>query len=243
MNEEKALEYLGLTEKESSVYLSLLSLGKAHVSEIATHARLKRPTTYIILEELRKKELVLKVPHIKKAIYLAIDPDIFFKTRMENFKNAYNALPQLKARYKKEAKISTLYFDGEEGVANALFYRQDELRNSEAVGFFAKADKLSKNLVKASHDWRETMKKNKMKLRGIAPEHSTLEEFRKTDESVNQFFKSIGIDEYSSDVSIEANDLFARIVLFDSQQAIIIESQAVVKMIKEIFELVWKKLN
>lgn len=243
MNEEKALEYLGLTEKESSVYLSLLSLGKAHVSEIATHSRLKRPTTYIILEELRKKELVLKVPHAKKAIYSAVDPDVFFKTRMENFRNAYAALPQLKARYKKEAKISTLYFDGEEGITSALFYRQDELKNSETVGFFAKADKVSKNIIKASHDWRETMKKNGMKLRGIAPEHPTLQEFRKTDKSVNQFFKSIGVEEYSSDVSIEANDLFARIMLFDSEQAIIIESPAVVKMLKEVFELVWKKIN
>lgn len=243
MNEEKALEYLGLTEKESAVYLSLLSLSQAHVSEIAGHAKLKRPTTYIILEELRKKELVLKVPHVKKAIYSAVDPDVFFKTRMENFRNAYAALPQLKARYKKEAKISTLYFDGEEGITNALFYRQDELKNSETVGFFAKADKVSKNIVKASHDWREAMKKNGMKLRGIAPEHSTLEEFRKTDTSVNQFFKSIGVEEYSSDVSIEANDLFARIMLFDSEQAIIIESPAIVKMLKEVFELVWKKLN
>lgn len=243
MNEEKALEYLGLTEKESVVYLSLLSLGKAHVSEIAGHARLKRPTTYIILEELRKKELVLKVPHVKKAVYSAVDPDLFFKTRMENFKNAYAALPQLKARYKKEAKVSTLYFDGEDGVTDALFYRQEELKNSETVGFFAKADRLSKNLVSASHKWRKTMKKNGMKLRGIAPEHSTLEEFRETDSLMNQFFKSIGINEYSSDVSIEANDLFARIVLFDSQQAIIIESPAIVRMIKEIFELVWKKLN
>lgn len=243
MNEEKALEYFGLTEKESSVYLSLLSLGKAHVSEIAVHAKLKRPTTYIILEELRKKELVLKVPHAKKAIYSAVDPDSFFKTRMENFRIAYGALPQLKARYKKEAKVSTLYFDGEEGVTNALFYKQDELKNSETVGFFAKGDKLSKNLIKESHRWRETMKKNGMKLRGIAPEHSTLEEFRKTDKQVNHLFKSIGINEYSSDVSIEANDLFARIILFDSQQAIIIESSAVVKMVKEIFEIVWKKTN
>ncbi len=242
MNEEKALEYLGLTEKESSVYLSLLSLGKAHVSEIAGHAKLKRPTTYIILEELRKKELVLKVPHARKAVYSAVDPDIFFKTRMENFKNAYAALPQLKARYKKEAKVSTIYFEGESGIKDALFYRQDELRNSETVGFFAKGDKVSKNLFKTSHDWREMMKKNNMKLRGIAPEHPTLEEFRKTDKSVDQMFKSVGITEYSSDVSIEANDLFARIVIFDSQQSIIIESLAVVKMIKEIFEMVWKKI-
>jgi sugar-specific transcriptional regulator TrmB len=243
MNEEKALEYLGLTEKESAVYLSLLSLGKANVSDVSSHSKLKRPTTYLILEELRKKELVLKVPHVKKAIYYAVDPDAFFRTRMDNFKQAYSALPQLKARYKNEAKVSTLYFDGEQGIEDSLFYRQDELRDSEIVGFFAKGDKVSKKLVSASHKWREAMKKNNMTLRGIAPEHSTLEEFRKSDNFVNQTFKSIGLDEYSSDVSIEANDLFARIVLFDSQQAIIIESPAVVRMIKEIFQMVWKKIN
>jgi hypothetical protein len=152
------------------------------------------------------------------------------------------ALPELKARYKKEAKVSTRYFEGEQGVEEALFYRQDEIKNSETVGFFAKGDRISKKLISVSHKWREAMSKNNMTLRGIAPKHSTLEEFRKSDKDVNQLFKSIGIQEYSSDVSIEANDIFVRIVLFDSQQAIIIESSSVVKMIKEIFQIVWNKI-
>lgn len=243
MNEEKALEYFGLTDKESSVYLALLSLGSSSVSAVSAEAKIKRPTTYIILEDLRRKDLVLKIPHAKKAIYSAVEPDHFFNSKLGDFKEAFNVLPKLKARYKSEAKVSTSYFEGEDGVQNALFYKKDELQNSEIVGFFAKGDTVGENLLNVSHEWRQEMKNKNVTLRGIAPEHKTLETFRKTDKDLDQVFKSIGVDEYSSDVSIEATNSFVRIVLFDSKQAVIIESPAVVKTVREIFEMVWKKLN
>ncbi len=241
MNEEKALKYFGLTNKESAVYLALLSLGSSNVTAISTTAKIKRPTTYLILEDLRKKELVLKVPHAKKAIYTAVEPDHFFHSKLGDFKEAFNVLPKLKARYKTEAKVSTSYFEGEEGIEDALFYKKDELKDSEIVGFFAKGTKVSEKLLDVSHEWRKEMKKRNVTLRGIAPEHETLESFRKTDKDLDQVFKSVGLDEYSSDVSIEATNSFVRIVLFDSKQAIIIESPAVVKTVREIFEMVWKK--
>lgn len=243
MNEEKALEYFGLTDKESAVYLALLSLGSSSVTAISTTAKIKRPTTYLILEDLRKKELVLKVPHAKKALYTAIEPDHFFHSKLSDFKEAFNALPKLKARHKSQSKISTSYFEGEDGIENALFYKKDELKDSEIVGFFAKGTKVSENLLNVSHEWRKEMKKHNVTLRGIAPQHETLEIFRKTDKDLDQVFRSVGIDEYSSDVSIDATNSFVRIVLFDSKQAIIIESPSVIKTVREIFEMVWKKLN
>ena len=78
MNSTKALQDMGLSEKESQVYVALLELGKANVARIAQQSNIKRPTVYVLLEDLRKKGLVLKVPHIKNALYIAQDPDFFF---------------------------------------------------------------------------------------------------------------------------------------------------------------------
>ena len=65
----KELEAIGLTEKESVVYVALLSLGTGTAYRIAEECSVKKPTVYVILEDLRKKGLVLKVPHAKKALF------------------------------------------------------------------------------------------------------------------------------------------------------------------------------
>ncbi len=243
MNTTLALQNIGLSEKESLVYVALLKLGKANVTQIAELSKLKRPTIYVILEELRKKELVLKVPFAKKAVYIAKDPDAYFQESLSRAKEAYSTLAELKAMHHKDNKVSTMYFEGEDGVKEALFYRHKELENSEIVGFFAKGDKLSPPLLKQAHKWRESLNDLNITVRGIAPEHTSLKEFRKTDAALEEVFKTIACDAYSSDVSIDATELFVRIVLFDVQQAIIIENPAIVKTVKQIFELSWNKLD
>ena len=54
---EQLLAY-GLSEKETHVYLAALSLGAASVARIAQRANEKRPTTYLVLEDLMRKNLV-----------------------------------------------------------------------------------------------------------------------------------------------------------------------------------------
>jgi hypothetical protein len=243
MDTIKALQNLGLSEKESKVYIALLELGKANVTRIAQLSKLKRPTVYLLLEELRKKQLVLKVPHAKNAIFIAQDPDAFFQESFNRAKEAHSTLSQLKALHRKDSKVSSMYFEGEEGVREALFYKHKEIANKEVVGFFAKGETLTPRLLKVCHEWRETMKKSGATLRGIAPDHSSLQEFRDTDNQLNQIFKTIPFQQYSSDVSIDATSLFVRIVLFSAKQAIIIENPQIVKTVQQIFELSWKNLK
>ena len=239
MNINNALRDLGLTEKEASVYIALLEIGEATVMQIAHQTKLKRPTIYILLDTLREKELVLKIPHAKKTIFIAKDPDDFFRESLTKAKRAYDMLAEIKAIQKKENKISVKYYEGESGVEEALFYHIERLKKTEVVGFFAKAEKISPKLLEISHRWRETMNRYDMTLRGFAPEHGTLKEFRQTDQDLGQIFQSIPHATYSSNCSIDATALFVRIVLFDVNQAIIIENLEIVKMIKQIFEERW----
>ena len=243
MNKTQALKDLGLSEKEAQVYIALLELGSANVTQIARKSNLKRPTIYILLEELRKKSLLLKIPHAKKAIFSAQDPDKFFEESLKRAREAHNVLSELKAIQKKDNKVSTMYFEGEEGVKDALFYKSEYLKSTEIVGFFAKADTLTPKLIDYSHDWRKKMNNLGITVRGIAPDHKSLQSFRETDESLKQIFKSVPFIKYSSDVSIDATELFVRIVLFDVQQAVIIENPAIVKTVRQIFELSLENLK
>ena len=243
MNKLDALQQIGLSEKEAQVYVALLGLETAVVTDIAHASRLKRPTVYVILEELRKKGLILKVPHPKKSLYTAQDPDTYFNNSLDRVKHAYAALSELKAIQKKENKISIKYFEGEQGIEDALFYRKEELAHSEIVGFFAKGVTLTPRLFEISHKWRSAMKQAGVTVRAIAPRHESLEEFRATDTVVQQLFKQVPLESYSSDVSIHATDLFVCIIMFGAQQAIVIENKAVVMTVKQIFEMTWKNLK
>ena len=65
MDMKQALKTIGLSDKESAVYMALLQLGQATAYAVAVKSGLKKPTTYIILDELIEKGLVLKVPQMK----------------------------------------------------------------------------------------------------------------------------------------------------------------------------------
>ncbi|KKR30424.1 MAG: Transcriptional regulator, TrmB, partial [Parcubacteria group bacterium GW2011_GWC1_39_8] len=72
---EKYLKDIGLSDKEAAVYLALLSFDKALVSDISEKAKIKRPTTYVILETLAKKGLVSESNIGKKTFYIAEPPE------------------------------------------------------------------------------------------------------------------------------------------------------------------------
>ena len=54
MIEQQVLENLGLSEKEAEIYLALLELGTGTVVEVAKKSGVKRPTAYLVLDELKK---------------------------------------------------------------------------------------------------------------------------------------------------------------------------------------------
>ena len=68
------LTNFGLTDKQAKVYLALLELSSALPSTISRKSGLKRPTVYVILEQLQEKGLV---GHLKKGnslFFTAVDP-------------------------------------------------------------------------------------------------------------------------------------------------------------------------
>lgn len=72
---EKELQILGLSEKESAVYLAALELGPDTAQNLAKKAGINRPTTYVQIESLKKKGLMGEVEQGKKTLYVAETPE------------------------------------------------------------------------------------------------------------------------------------------------------------------------
>ena len=72
---KKYLEYAGLSEKESEIYLALLKTGAVSAMDLARTTSLKKSIVYITLETLVKRGLVREVTVGKRTQYEAESPD------------------------------------------------------------------------------------------------------------------------------------------------------------------------
>lgn len=241
------LTNLGLSDKEAKVYLALLQLGPATPYEIAKKAEIKRPTAYVIAEELVEKGLIVHVPGEEKHRYIAKSPEVFIGEREEKLLAAKRILPELKSFQKGTAeKPSIMYFEGVEGLRQAYEYKKKDLHDKEIVGFFASAEDASPGVMQVFLEWNEYKEKHGPKVRGLTVDTPSNQPFAKFLEPIKGSIeaKFMPPDLYSAKCSIESCDnRFVRICLIESAQTLIIESPKFAEAVKETFELLWKALE
>lgn len=124
---EKFLEEIGLSEKESAVYLALLQVDSGSIHDIATKTKINRTTVYPVLESLGKKGLVSETQDGKKTLYQAAAPE-----RLETFverqkvvleeqsKRLKDILPQIKSIQRESGERPVIkMFTGRDGAISA----------------------------------------------------------------------------------------------------------------------------
>ncbi len=243
------LKGLNFTEKEARVYLTLLELGPSTPYKIAKRARLKRPTAYVITEELVEKGLILQVTGEKNKIYIACSPETYFENIEQKFRTAKKILPELMALQRKTSeKPNILYFEGVEGMKQAYEYRLKEFHHSEIVGFFARMKEVSPELhAEVFMPFNKYKKIHGINVRGFTandPELAPYKQFwTSTGEEGKILARFLPQEVYSADTSLEIFGWGVRIAIMDSRQALIIESQKFATSMKEIFELLWARTS
>lgn len=91
----KTLASNGLTDSEATVYLTSLEMGEKSVGAIAKVAGLKRPTTYLIIERLVKRGLLIRRLSSKSALYRAASPYLLLAQQQNACAVLEEALPIL----------------------------------------------------------------------------------------------------------------------------------------------------
>lgn len=242
------LKNLGLSEKEAAIYLALLQLGPSTPYQIAKKADIKRPTAYVIAEELVEKGLIVHVPGESPKKFIARTPDSFFEEAENRMRQAKSVLPELRSLQKGGAieKPSIMYYEGADGVRQAYEYRKKELHGKEIVGFFASPEDATPEVTRVFMEWNEYKEKYGPKVRGLTVDNSILKPYAKylEPEKGSIEAKFLPPDLYSAKASIESCDgQFVRICLIESAQTLIIESPKFAVALKEVFELLWKALE
>lgn len=234
------LTNLGLNEKQAQVYLALLKLGKGSAYAISEQSGLKKPTTYVILNELIEKGAAQLIPKVAKRLYKPVPPETLINNAEQRMSEVKQLLPALKSIVTtKPDKINVLHYEGLKAYKEALYYRIDECIGKEIVGFYAQASDLSPKLLAICEEYNTFCAKNNIVNKTFVPDHPSLTNFRKTDELFKRVTQVLPYDIYSSSVSIDTFSDIVRIVLNKNNQMVIIENKEFAKTIREIFDMLW----
>ena len=241
----EALQTTGLNEKEAAVYTALLQLGRASAYSISVKSGLKKPTTYVILEQLIEKGMAQRVPRVKKQLYFANSPEQIFAVAEEKLQVAKQKLPELLAMTRgDETKVSTIFYEGMAGMKKLMEYGFKENDGCEMVGFWATDANLPPNLTDYfKNEWAIEQKKHGVTMRGIAPKDPALSYYRKVDAEYGRNIKPIPLKEYSSEVAVTILGDIVKIEDYKNLQGVAIENAGVAKAFKQIFEMVWKRVE
>ncbi|MFH0714677.1 MAG: helix-turn-helix domain-containing protein, partial [Candidatus Diapherotrites archaeon] len=132
--ETAVLQRLGLSDSDTKVYLSLLRLGAAYVTQIAEDSGVHRTNIYSILDKLKSMGLVSDFLEGNKRKFKVTDPENLLNYLRESevaVKNLLGDLKKIQETVKEKVEVEVLR--GEKGMKSAF---KDIIREKKEVAGF-----------------------------------------------------------------------------------------------------------
>lgn len=149
---EEKLEKIGLSERESRVYLTTLELGPTGALQLSRLTGINRPMVYHTLESLKKRGLIEVQLRGLKQKFAAASPDQFDAIISDHKRTFESALPELLALYNlRGSKSQIKYYEGVEGVKSVFETTLRELKTGDPYYVMARQD----NWANISMEWLE----------------------------------------------------------------------------------------
>ncbi|MFA5947458.1 MAG: helix-turn-helix domain-containing protein [Candidatus Gracilibacteria bacterium] len=239
MDLTKILTGTGLTEKEAKVYLSLLELKEALPSTIAKKAGVKRPTGYLILDELIKKGLASKVKKGAYYYFQAISPHSLLEDQYTLYNNLEKALPELlKLNEIYSVKPEMSFFEGKEGLIRIM---EDTLATKTEILCWADTKLAFTTVLKDYYPSYVAKKvRNKVWLRGILCYDEYALAFKKKSKEELREVYLISRKEYPFKNEINIYDDKIAIISHQDKIGVIIRNQNIADTQRSIFNFAFK---
>ena len=154
------IKALGLTDKETSVYLAMLETGEASITEITRVAGQKRPTVYLALDRLEILGLAERTLRGKKKLWQAVHPRRL--KELADFRAAQieGVLPELLALYReKREKPVVRILEGAAGARTAYQEAYSLLNNKEEGLWFGNITFLAEQFPELLREYNALVRK------------------------------------------------------------------------------------
>jgi len=244
------LQYLGLSEKETTVYMALLELGKGTVSQISRKAGINRTTGYDILSSLADKRLVNISGKEPKSEFAVEPPEAivtYLKYQLEEtneqIKKAEALVPELRLVHATQNRPKVKFYEGSEGLKHVY---EDTLNSSEPIRAYANVDDMHKGLPNYFPEYYKRRAEKNISIRAIVPKTPSGEERKSHDLEEKREIAFVPPEKYYFSPEINIYDNKVMIASWREKLGIIIESAEIADAMKKIYELAWaeaKRLN
>ena len=241
MNIDKILTNLGFSDNEARVYLAALETGLASAQDIADKAKLKRTTTYSVLDVLVKKGFILKTQKEGKNRYVAENPDNLISIFENHQKELKKALPELKAIYNVEqVKPKVLFFEGEPGIKK-IYY--DTIEEKPDVILEWNTSELYKIFPGFPIEYLDLRRSRNIKAKRIAPNDKNWQERKKKDKDDMSVTKLLPLEKYDIPVEINIYNNKVAFMSYGDEMGLVIESKMIADAMRTIYKLFWNKIK
>lgn len=240
METKKILAQIGLSESESKVYIACLTLGTSSITDIAKEANLKRPTVYLIIDELLNKKLLIKTPMGRRIKYRAEDPAKIISDLDTKKEALESALPSLRKLYKssdKKPKVS--FFEGKDQLVKLY---ENIMRGPEILAAFSIEKFLNVFSRKEQHRFFDILRKNNGHIYDMLIKSKTARKLAKEpyrEDLVTQKFLPSNF-KFATDILV-ARDKVA-LVSLESSIGIIIENKEIAATQRQFLQFIWNHI-
>lgn len=248
----KALQAIGLHEKEIRLYLEMLTIGDQPASVLSRKLGLPRSSVQFLAETLTKKGIARKHRSRNVTNYQPVPPENLFRileTKKNEILSEYSekerllseAIPELqKIKHQEASRPQVGFFEGSEGLK--MVY-EDTLFATEPIRTLTSFENRNEHLPGYFEHYYPRRRKNKIFVRAIYPDTNfgklrqarDIEDFRDSRLVDNTKYKWIPeLMFYDNKVSIASGS---------ERIGVIIESQEIADAMKVLFDLAWEGLS
>ena len=234
---------LNFTEKEASMYLAILELGKGTVSQISRKAGTNRTTGYDVLDSLVNKGLVSISGKEPKQEYVAESPDKItklFAARLKKSKQhldeAEEIVPKLKSLHNIVGRPQVRFYEGKEGIKEVY---EDTLTSTEPIRAYATVDDMHRTLPNYFPEYYKRRSGKGISIRAIIPKTKLSIERSRYNLEEKREIAFVPADKYYFSPEINIYDNKIMIASWREELGIIIESKEIADAMKKIYELSW----
>ncbi len=241
MKQEILLSRLGLNTHEVRLYLALLQLPGAGISDLHRETGMYRPLIYRTLPLLIEKGLAVKVVKGKRKQYSAESPDKLAALVTNLTKDLEETLPDLKEMYQaRTERPSIKYFEGRRGVAQVYTDIVTSLKRDDVFYRYSSAAEIGRVEKYIPAEYKKVRDKKELQRFVI----SSAVIAARTPKDMNRATKVVppepGIFESNITQIIYGNK--TALIDYNTETALVIENAKVAAFQKEIFKLLYKYL-
>jgi HTH-type transcriptional regulator, sugar sensing transcriptional regulator len=235
----RRLQAIGLSARESQIYLAVLESGTAPASQIAEKGRINRVSAYNTLEKLIQKGLVEESERVGVKFFSALSPEIFVEETKKKARDIEESLPDLLSLVGAPTlRPSVRFFEGIEGVKRAYRF---SLEAKTQILNYANSKNLREHWAMYDQEYVQKRTEKNIFLRGLAPDDAFGKRVQRDDSKYHRETRLLNEKHFAVENEIKIFDNKLMIASFEPHIfSILIESSAVADTQRQIFEIAWE---